>query len=107
MKVERYYPSRDTTRYFDLDDPKDIVRFIARERYALGGYEICGITDDGAILCSQCIKDNYRSILTDIRDGYKWSGWHVASWLLTSDVEESAPCDNCYKELCPYLDTEE
>jgi len=82
------------TRKFDLDNPVDAVRYIARNPYAWpGGYDIILIMNDGGILCNDCVKNNYRDILFDTKN--KWStGWDAAG--IDYELEESF-CSHCEK----------
>lgn len=85
-------------RNYDPLNPVHMVRFIARERFTWpGGYEICGIANDGALLCSQCVRDNYRDILYstkhEINDGRR------IIWITNESKMEEETCANCLKSL--------
>ena len=84
----------------------NIPRFIARNPYAWpGGYNIAGITSDGALLCSKCIREEYRNVMnssyTECSDGWWVTGWAVM------DVDGPDYCDNCNEQLASYYDEEE
>ena len=75
------------------------AQFVAREKYSWpGGYWLAGVTDDGGLLCPECIKDNYRLI----RTSYPSDGWHVIGYMCGADVDPEPDlhrCDHCSKEL--------
>jgi len=81
------------------DDPKSSAYFVARNPYAWpGAYDILLLTHDGGLLCSKCVKGNFKSILdscrTDCLDNWMPSGTYIAS----CNVDE-CQCDNCYKKF--------
>ena len=105
---ERFY-FRDNgltaTRTFDLDKPVDVVRIIARDRYAWpGGYELLAVMDDGALVCSGCLHENYREILTDTKKGWN-TGWRVVGYT-TDDCCEKDNADYCAHCNKPLFDEE-
>ena len=78
--VERYDANKDRTFFYNLCRPVDVVQMVARERYAWpGGYVLCGLTADGALLCSQCIRSEYRNVLHSTKHGMR-DGWQIISW---------------------------
>jgi len=98
MLTEIYESKRDKTYRYNLDRDIDKVRYIAREQFAFpGGYELIGITVDGGLLCSQCIRDNYKLILQSTYDGHEtqWAVNHIC----TESELENTHCDNCYKAI--------
>ena len=51
----------------------------AKAKYAWpGGYPMFALTDDGACLCHQCCKDNYR-IIREAQNTSDRGGWNVAA----------------------------
>lgn len=83
---------------------KDVKEFI-RAKYAWpGGYELVAITADGALLCADCAKENFRSIVDDMRSGHN-TGWkivgiaHEAVSADCCDDELKSYCDNCNKSM--------
>ena len=93
-----YEANRDKTYRYNMDSNIDKVRYIARVQFAFpGGYELIAFTVDGGLLCSQCIKDNYKLILQSTKGGHdqQWAVNHV-----TAECElEDTHCDNCYKVI--------
>lgn len=80
-----------------------------RVKYAWpGGYEIVYLTSDGAILCAQCVRKNFRSVIDDIKQGSGSSGWRVvastyeavsAECARECDPELVSTCAHCSKEF--------
>lgn len=60
-----------------------------------GGYPVMYITDDGGILCPDCVRDNFQSVIWSIRNQCS-DGWRV--WC-TSISFESDECSHCSKTL--------
>lgn len=72
-----------------------------------GGYERLIVTSDGALLCSQCCREQARSIMSDIRDNYS-TGWLPAATTYEAVSAECAKevsedllcyCDHCGREF--------
>lgn len=63
-----------------------------------GGYQLYFGTSDGAAICFDCGKKEFRQIADSIRnyhsDGWRVDGCHVADW-----QEETATCDHCGKVI--------
>lgn len=74
---------------------KEMTQAIAREQYAWpGGYMLLGVTDDGELLCSRCIRENYREIRWSQR--HKASdGWNVLGWTHTGQEDGPIVCAHC------------
>ncbi len=66
---------------------------IIREPYAWpGGYERIAITDDGGVLCHDCVKSELRQIARS----YKGDGWHVVAADIVENCDENPLyCDHC------------
>jgi len=76
----------------------DKVLYIARVQFAFpGGYELIAITGDGGLLCSRCVRDNYKLILRSTYDGYE-KQWVVNNVITECELENNH-CDHCYKPL--------
>jgi hypothetical protein len=82
-----------------------------RTKYAWpGGYELFGITNDGVILCCDCMKKNFRNVLEDRRDNTH-SDWNVVAIDMSCNLEHTdyvnehpeefslSHCENCNKVL--------
>ena len=53
-------------REYDLGNPLDVIRFVARERYAWpGGYMLSLVFPSGAVLCQDCLRKSYRDTMRD------------------------------------------
>ncbi len=85
------------TQKYDLNNPVHMARYIVRTKYVFpGGYELIGITDDGHLLCFDCIKDNYRQIIHDTK--HKWgTGWQIVAITTDETLEGYEYCCNCDK----------
>lgn len=63
-----------------------------------GGYEIYGITSDGACLCMNCIRDNYRLILDSVRNKFN-DGWCVVAFDCAANTDGFTACDHCARVI--------
>lgn len=65
--------------------------YVARYRFAWpGGYALYAVTDDGAALCPNCCRSEYRRIL----ESHPGDGWRVIGIdIVFSDEHEQ--CSNC------------
>lgn len=75
------------------------LRQIIRDKYAWpGGYALYGVTSDGAALCCDCMRAEYRLIACarkyNLRDG-----WRVDAVSNTSECDEFLACDQCGEVL--------
>lgn len=80
------------------------LRRAIRDKYAWpGGYPLVFITSDGAALCADCCRANYRSIawsrLNRVDDG-----WLVDAIDNGSNSDEHTPCEHCGVELSAYYE---
>jgi len=71
------------------------LRKLIRAKYVFpGGYPMYGFTSDGAALCMDCLRSEYKSIARAIRDDDTDCGWHVfgidVNW-----EDASLYCDHC------------
>lgn len=65
----------------------------ALARYAThGGYVWAMVADDGELICVPCVRDNYRQIFRDTRDGAR-SGWRYEG--ITHSGEHEGPAESC------------
>jgi hypothetical protein len=76
-----------------------------RHRYAFpGGYELSAITQDGAALCMECCKENFRNIVDSTKKQIG-DGWQVAGIdILWEGIHN---CDQCNKDLSVYGDPDQ
>ena len=102
----RLNPGRVWRTYnYDLDNGADIAKYVARTRYAWpGGYELFAITNDGAALCHDCCRSEFRLIAESVRDnpsdayGY-CDGWRVIAVDSTASLDDSLWCDHCDRHI--------
>ncbi len=86
-------------RKYNLKNPVDMVRIIAREQFTFPGcYELIALMDDSVLLCSQCVRNNYKDIIYSTKHGNK-DGWEVIGILNDSDLDGDACCDHCEKNF--------
>jgi len=98
-------------KYRDNIDPwKDAcsaARYVARNPYAFpGGYNVALVMTDGGLLCSACVKENYRLVMQDTRYDYGDTGWRAAA-AMCMDIDGPDYCDNCGKQLAAYYNDED
>ena len=74
--------------------PTEVLKSVARHPFAWpGGYARRLVLDDGATLCRECVKTEYRSLYRSTRDGDK-DGWSVAGeYIFWEGVAEQ--CVHC------------
>lgn len=73
-----------------------------------GGYEIVFVTNDGEILCHDCVKSNWREVLTSTKQEIN-DGWRIVGFMNEAvDVESTREmagddyisyCAHCKKEF--------
>lgn len=79
---------------------RDIKQQLRNGSYAWpGGYPLFFATSDGASLCFECVRRQWRNICeAHIVFGYRNSGWRVeacdANW-----EDPSLHCDHCSKRI--------
>jgi hypothetical protein len=79
------------------------LRRAIRAKFAWpGGYCLLFVTDDGATLCADCARKEYRQVAHARRHGLS-SGWRIVAVSNGSECDGSAPCDHCGAELGAYL----
>ncbi len=67
-----------------------------------GGYPILYVTSDGALLCSDCARKNFRNIADDIRSNGS-TGWRVEASCIeavSAECAREAGVDTCYCDQC-------
>ena len=76
-------------------------------RYAWpGGYPMHFLTSDGATLCFDCVRDNFRNIADSIKNDIS-DGWKVVACDINWE-DDHCPCDDCGKLLeCAYPSNDE
>lgn len=86
----------------------DRVKEAIRHPYAWpGGYELVAVTSDGALLCTDCLKSEFASVVDSIRNGID-DGWRVVGLgyeaIDAGTAGECGPdlvciCDHCGREF--------
>ena len=75
------------------------LRAAIRRPYAWpGGYEVLFVTSDGALLCSACVRKEYRSVSDSIRNARN-DGWRVEAITLDNELEGHETCAHCDRVL--------
>ena len=64
-----------------------------------GGYEFVFITQDGAELCRQCVKNEFRSIADSVSSKLMDGWWVIECHSTANDNAELITCDHCDKTL--------
>ena len=95
--------TRDLDRTYDLTNPADMVRYVARNRFAWpGGDELMLITD-GAVICQGCLRERYSLELQDAID----CTYRETAIMTGADIDPNECfCDNCSKDLSSYAEME-
>ncbi len=63
-----------------------------------GAYQLYFGTSDGAAICFDCGKKEFRNIADSIRNRHN-DGWRVAACLVADWQEETTTCDHCGKAI--------
>jgi hypothetical protein len=82
----------------------EMTQHIARHSHAqMGGYPMFAIAEDGAALCSDCVRHNYRVIRESQKKNNR-DGWAIVG--IDINWEDNALyCDHCSKQIdCAYPD---
>lgn len=75
------------------------LRQVIRDKFAWpGGYAFYGVTSDGACLCCECMRSEYRSIAYARRHQLS-DGWRVVAVDTTDWCEERTVCDHCNADI--------
>lgn len=73
------------------------LRACLRARYALS-YDTAFTTNDGACLCHDCVKENYRNVNWSIKNNVS-DGWRVDGLVIECETDSPVFCDNCDKNI--------
>ena len=83
---------------YNFDNPVHCARYVARHPHSMvGGYENILITEDGDYLCSDCVRKNYKEIISDTKYDYG-TQWAALSTISESELENQR-CSHCYKQI--------
>ena len=78
-------------------DTKELKNHV-RNPYAWpGGYEKIFVCSDGGTLCAQCVRENFREVLEEVKDTdpHAATGWRVDGVFLDCDTDSEVTCDHC------------
>lgn len=85
---------------------RNLAVSVLRDPYAWpGGYERMIVTADGALLCSQCVKERAREIIGACRDNDRRPGWFPDGVCYEAVSPDCTPedcksyCGHCGKEV--------
>lgn len=78
------------------------LKQIARTGYAWpGGYQLTALMSDGGCLCRDCVRANYREIVTASKfPSYRSDGWAFEDCFIHWEGD-SIYCDHCSVEITP------
>jgi hypothetical protein len=78
----------------------DQIKSAIRNKFAWpGGYALFGICSDGEMLCSNCMRENFRQILWSVKNNSR-DGWRVDCITSSGEVElDGDRCAHCGREL--------
>ena len=75
------------------------IKEIIRQKYAWpGGYELFFITSDGAAICTDCARANFREICESVKRRID-DGWRVVGYETECNVDGPIACEHCYKVI--------
>lgn len=82
------------------------LRAAIRQKFAFpGGYEIYGITEDGGILCCDCMRTEYR-LISSARRYNSRDGWQVCALALDCETDTFTACDHCGRVIVDHDESE-
>ena len=75
------------------------LRNAIRTKYAWpGGYEMFGVTSDGAVLCCDCMRAEYHQVAWSRRYQVN-DGWRVDAIDSMATQDEPPACDHCGRTI--------
>lgn len=72
--------------------------WVVAKMWGHGGYDWYAVTDDGALLCRACVRQNYRQIVADTL-GKINSGWRIVGHANSGEMDETENCAHCNRFL--------
>lgn len=60
-----------------------------------GGYELAYLTADGACLCHECTRKEFRQIAEAIQTNDLRGGWAIGATVHAGEVDSEVVCDHC------------
>lgn len=101
--LEVYEAKNDKTRIYNLHNPKHVLAYAARVRFAWpGGYELLVDFPDGTTLCASCIAKRYRCELESLDFADRLYLYTAA------DIDpDSCYCEHCGRDVSAYVDEDD
>jgi hypothetical protein len=92
------YDVRDYQQSLDKH-PMFPARLVAKG-WGHGGYSWYAVTDDGALLCAKCVRENWRQIIDATRNKLR-NGWQVVGYTNSGEMDWESPeyCAHCNDRL--------
>jgi hypothetical protein len=93
------YKEKYRERKLDIkNNPLDMLRFITMFPCSFPGlYEHIAVMYDNSLVCSSCVKENYKEIYHDTKNEYKGE-WHITACICENELEDCT-CSHCNKSL--------
>ena len=86
------------------DHPMGAARIVRRERFAWpGGYSLALLTDDGGILCPDCVAAEFSQISRAHHAGLR-DGWRPIGLIIFEAPETDEFCAHCDKQIAVACD---
>ena len=102
------YDARDLSRTIrplyarhvrDITNTVEMRASIRAGKYTFpGGYECFFITSDGACICNDCARSEYRNISSSINEHIN-NGWRVIATDCACNVDSFTACDHCSRVI--------
>jgi hypothetical protein len=80
----------------------DQLRALARYK-THAGYVWAAVTNDGELLCTPCVRENYRQIFKATRDRAN-DGWECIGLAHSGEGVETEHCAHCSRAIWEYED---
>lgn len=83
----------------DITNTVEMRASIRAGKYSFpGGYECFFITDDGACICHDCARKEYRLISASINSKSR-DGWRIVALDCACNVDDFLACDHCSRVI--------
>jgi hypothetical protein len=73
------------------------LRALARYK-THGGYVWAAVMNDGELVCTPCVRENYRQIFASTKNSAR-DGWQCVGITNSGEWESPETCAHCYQEL--------
>jgi hypothetical protein len=94
LTVEQHKQDKKTSPLYPV--------WVVAKFWGHGGYQWYAVTNDGELLCAECVRKNYRQIVESTRDHAR-DGWRVVGVTYSGEMEENEPCAHCGLSIGPEL----